>query len=373
MTPLTRESCRALEAGKGVLPDDRECPWLARLTVVPRVVSPLALVLLLVVALAQPAGASDTATTSSTTTTTQPTTTTTPRHVYVDPLTGLPDPHHLTEHRSALTIKIDNTPQAMPQYGVQEADVVYEEIVEGGITRLAAIFDSQLPTVVGPVRSVRRTDREIVFPIGGIFAFSGGAQYALRSIATAPVKLYDESNSGPAMFRDPNRPVPHNLFANALLLMKKDGVPRPTRPLFTYLAPGQFAHGPKVRAFTVGFEAGYAVTYTWNPSARRWDRSLFGSLEKSANGVQLAPKNVIVMSVNYVGGVGVIDSYAQLVGSGPAEVFTGGVVQHGHWSRSNLYHRTVFTNDQGKVIRLAPGQTWVELLSNTERVTIVPR
>ena len=336
-----------------------------------RALSPLVLVLALIAAPAGTAGAS-----GSTTTTTSAmgsTTTTGSRAVYVDPLTGLPDPRHLTEHRSALTIKIDNTPQAMPQYGVEDADVVYEEIVEGGITRLAAIFDSHLPTVVGPVRSVRRTDREIVFPIGGIFAFSGGAQYALRSIATAPVKLYDEANSGAAMFRDPSRPAPHNLFANAELLMKKDGVPRPTRPLFSYLAPGQFAHGPKVRSFTVGFEAGYAVTYTWNPSTRRWDRSLFGSLEKSANGVQIAPKNVIVMSVNYVGGVGVIDSYAQLIGSGPAEVFTGGVVQHGRWSRSNLYHRTVFTNDRGQVIKLAPGQTWVELLSNTERVTIVPR
>ncbi len=351
-----------------MLPEGRERAPLARLADVRRAVSPFALALALVGILTQPAAASGT----TTTTTSQPTTTTTTRHVYLDPLTGLPDPRRLTEHRSALTIKIDNTPQAMPQYGVQEADVVYEEIVEGGITRLAAIFDSQLPTVVGPVRSVRRTDREIVFPIGGVFAFSGGAEYALRSIATAPVKLYDESNSGSAMFRDPNRPVPHNLFANAQLLMKKDGVPRPTRPLFSYLAPGQFAHGPKVRSFTVGFEAGYAVTYTWNSSTRRWDRWLFGALEKSANGVQLAPKNVIVMSVNYVGGVGVIDSYAQMVGSGPAEVFTGGVVQHGHWSRSNLYHRTVFTNDQGRVIELAPGQTWVELLSNTERVTIVP-
>ena len=344
---------------------------MASLAVVRRALTPLALALALVAVLAGPARASDT------TTTTSPasggaTSTTAPPRVYVDPLTGLPDPHHLTQHRSALTIKIDNTPQAMPQYGVQDADVVYEEIVEGGITRLAAIFDSQLPTVVGPVRSVRRTDREIVFPIGGIFAFSGGAQYALRSIATAPVKLVDEANAGAAMFRDPSRPVPHNLFANAQLLMGTGGVPRPTRPLFTYLAPGQFAHGPAVHAFTVGFEAGYAVTYTWNPTTRRWDRSLFGSLEKSANGVQLAPKNVIVMSVNYVGGVGVIDSYAQMVGSGPAEVFTGGVVQHGHWSRSNLYHRTVFTNDQGRVIELAPGQTWVELLSNTERVTIVP-
>jgi len=113
---------------------------------------------------------------TTTTTSTSPTTTTTLKTIVVyrrvAALTGLPDPTAVTKRRSALTIKMDNTPQAHPQYGINEADVVYEEIVEGGITRLAAIFNSNLPTKVGPVRSVRRTDREIVFPIGGIFAFS---------------------------------------------------------------------------------------------------------------------------------------------------------------------------------------------------------
>ena len=143
----------------------------------------------------------------TTTTTTSSTTTTTivVRHRVVHrriaALTGLPDPTAITKRRSALTIKFDNTPQAHPQYGVNRADVVYEEIVEGGITRLAAIFNSNLPTKVGPVRSVRRTDREIVFPIRGIFAFSGGAPYAISSIETAPVKLIDQSNAGAEIFR----------------------------------------------------------------------------------------------------------------------------------------------------------------------------
>lgn len=334
-----------------------------------RVLTALALGAVGVALAAGPAGGS-----GSTTTTTAPgATTSTPTPVYVDPLTGLPDPHHVTRDRAALTVKIDNTPEAMPQFGVQDADDVYEEIVEGGITRLAAIFDSRLPAVVGPVRSVRRTDREIVFPIGGIFAFSGGAEYALRSIATAPVTLVDESTAGAAMFRDPSRAVPHNLLANAQLLMKFHGAPRPTRPLFDYLAPGAYAHGPAVRSFTVGFPAGYAASYTWDATTRTWDRSLFGSPERAANGAPISPKNVIVMDVDYVGGVGVIDSYAQLVGSGPAEVFTEGVVQHGHWFRKSLRARTVFKNDQGRVIDLAPGQTWVELLASGEPVTITAR
>ena len=209
---------------------------------------------LVVVAMVMLGAGASTASSADTTTTTSPTTTTTTTAVHhrrVAALTGLPDPTALTKRRSALTIKIDNTPQAHPQYGVNEADVVYEEIVEGGITRLAAIFNSNLPTKVGPVRSVRRTDREIVFPIGGIFAFSGGAAYAIDSIETAPVKLIDQSSAGAAMFRDPTRPPPHNLFANAVLLMKEGGKVHTPPALFTYVAQSAPAVGAPVGSFTV--------------------------------------------------------------------------------------------------------------------------
>jgi hypothetical protein len=307
--------------------------------------------------------------TTTTTTPSSSTTTTTLKAVPVAPLTGLPDPSGLTRGRSALTIKIDNTPQAHPQYGVQDADVVYEEIVEGGITR---IFNSHVPPVVGPVRSVRRTDREIVFPIGGLFAFSGGAEYAVRSIETAPVKLYNESNSGAAMFRDPDRPAPHNLFANAVLLMDKHGKPRPPPPLFIYSSTARPGVGSPVKSFVVGFESGFAATYDWDAKTASWDRSIFGAPDVSANGVRISPKNVIVMSVNYVGGVGVIDSYAELIGTGPVEVFTRGTVQRGTWSRGSLRKTTVYKNRAGKVIDLAPGQTWVELLDVSENVSITP-
>jgi hypothetical protein len=308
---------------------------------------------------------------SSSTTTTSPTTTTTkPSSRSVAPLTGLPYPKHLLKNRSALTIKIDNTPEAHPQFGVSEADVVYEEIVEGGITRLAAIFYSHLPAIVGPVRSVRRTDREIVFPIGGIFAFSGGAEYAVKSIETAPVKLYDQFNAGDTMYRDPTRPPPHNLLANAILLMKKDGLPRPPPPLFTYLSGSKKFEGPPVRAFTVGFESGYAATYTWDSVTKSWDRSIFGAPDVTVEGVRESPKNVIVMTVNYVGGVGVIDSYAQMIESGPVEVFSGGTLERGTWSRQNLRQATVYKSSSGNVIKLKPGQTWIELLDVSDHVSV---
>jgi hypothetical protein len=309
----------------------------------------------------------------STTTTSQnstSTTVTTTKPVHVAPLTGLPDPTGVTKHRSALTIKIDNTPEAHPQFGIQHADVVYEEIVEGGITRLAAIFNSHLPTVVGPVRSVRRTDREIVYPIGGLFAFSGGAQYAIDSIETAPVKLIQESNAGSAMFRDLKRMPPHNLLANAVLLVKFDGRPKPPRALFRYRSASTPATGARVNAFDVDFASGYETSYTWDEKTFSWNRSIFGAPDITATGQRVSPSNVIVMNVLYRGGVGVEGSYAQLTGSGPVEVFSAGRVQRGRWSRKSLTKPIVYKNESGNVIALTAGQTWVELADTSERATI---
>ncbi len=313
---------------------------------------------------------SATTTTTTTTTTVPPTTTTTLSPVWKAPLTGLPDPSELTRHRSALTIKIDNTPAAHPQFGLQEADVVYEEVVEGQITRLAAIFNSHLPTEVGPVRSVRRTDRQIVFPIGGLFAFSGGAQYAVSSIETAPVKLLQESDAGGAMFRDLSRPPPHNLLANAALLMKFNGVPKPPPALFTYRSASTPATGARVNAFYVDFASGYETAYTWDQKTFSWDRSIFGAPDITATGQRVSPANVIVMNVLYRGGVGVEGAYAQLTGSGPVEVFSAGRVQRGTWTRNNIAKPTIYKNTAGQVIALTPGQTWVELADTSERAII---
>ena len=312
----------------------------------------------------------DSTTTSSTST--PPSTTTTIKHVRVAPLTGLADPTAVSKRRSALTIKIDNTWLAHPQYGIEQADVVYEEIVEGGITRLAAIFNSRLPTKVGPVRSVRRTDKEIVYPIGGLFAFSGGAAYAVSTIESAPVKLFQQSNAGGAMFRDPSRPPPHNLFANAQAIMAMGGKVHVPPALFTYVARSSPAHGAPVGSFTVNFLAGYATSYQWNPSTKSWARSIFGRPDVSASGVALSPTNVIVMSVNYIGGVGVEGSQAQLTGSGPVEVFTDGRLEKGRWFRSAVGKPTAYRSPNGKVIALRPGQTWVELLATGETVSVYP-
>ena len=309
--------------------------------------------------------------TSSTPTTTTTTTTTTTLPPPTSPLTGLPDPSGTALTRPALTVKIENTPEALPQWGIDQADVVYEEIVNGGITRLAAIFNSQAPTKVGPVRSVRPTDTQVVWPLGGIFAFSGGAAYAVDSIETAPVKLVDESSAGVAMFRDPNLQAPHNLFASAPLLFAFKGTPTPPPALFTYRGPTTKAVGRPVSSFVVPFPSIYPVTWTWDTATKSWDRTLFGQADVTGTGVRESPQNVVVMFVNYVNGIGTENSYADLQGSGTADVFSDGREVAGTWSRGPSKADIIqYRNAAGATIALSPCQTWVELLNDGTALTV---
>ena len=308
---------------------------------------------------------------TTTTTTAPPTTTTTVPTGPLAPLTGLLDPTGVSLTRPALTVKIENTPQALPQWGVNEADVVYEEIVNGGITRLAAIFNSHAPTKIGPVRSVRPTDTQVVWPIGGIFAFSGGAPYAIDSIETAPVKLIDEDAAGAAMFRDPNLEAPHNLFASGPLLFAFKGTPTPPPGLFSYRASGTAAIGAPVTSFVVPFPSIYPVTWTWDTATQSWDRTLFGQADITGTGQRESPKNVIVMYVNYVNGIGTENSYADLQGSGTAMVFSGGREIVGTWSRgASMADVIQYKTPSGATIKLTPGQTWVELLNDGAALSI---
>jgi hypothetical protein len=288
-----------------------------------------------------------------------PTTTTTAKPGgVIAPLTGLRDVTSGAAHRPALTIKVENTNLANPQIGLQQADVVYEEVVEGGITRLLAIFQSQVPPVVGPVRSVRKTDQGVVRPIGGIFVYSGGAPYAVSSIRSAPVKLVDETSAGSAMFRDSSRDKPHNLFGRPPELFAFGGTPVPPPPLFIYRVGHAAVPGARVSHLHVGFGSGFGVSYDYTKTGL-WSRSV-DDPGSAASSVE-TPRNVVVMFVNYEGGVGIIGSEANLIGQGDAAIFTSGHRVNGRWIRPDPAKPARFVDAAGAPIRLTAGQTWVEL------------
>jgi hypothetical protein len=299
-------------------------------------------------------------------------------------LTGLPDPGRVAEKRCAITVKIDNTSAGHPKYGVDQADVVYEEVVEAGITRLAAVFNSHDPDRVGPVRSVRKTDQSLVWPIGGIFAYSGGAPYAIASINTAPVVRLDETQAGPLMFRDHSRNPPVNLYAHVNFMYGKCGKQAPPPALFTYRGAHAVVAGTPVTSVRVGFlgagsayrgSPSFAVSWDWDATTGTWKRSIFGAPESVASGAQLAPKNVVVMFVPYTGGDprdANLGAEAQLTGTGTAVVLTAGKEILGSWSRREKTKPAELLDAAGRKIALTPGQTWVELPDKGYSLTKTP-
>ena len=313
---------------------------------------------------------------SETTTTTKakPATTTT-KAPPVAPLTGLADPSGAAQTRAALNVKIENTPESRPQTGLDQADVVWEEVVEGQITRFLAMYNSQSPATLGPIRSVRLTDPNIVWPVGGIFAFSGGAKYALDGIAKAPVVLVDESRAGSAMYRERSRVAPHNLYGRGDLLFQKGGTPVPPPALFTYTTKRSAAPTPGTQAALsarVGFNGSYAVDWTWDATRRAWMRAAGGRPFVVASGNQISATNVVIMAITYRGGPGAMQAEGILTGEGRAIVLTDGLAIEGRWIRPNLTTPAKFVDGAGRTVPLAPGNTWVELPDVSYPLSVTP-
>jgi hypothetical protein len=326
----------------------------------------LALVAVVALALALFAGGDDDPVTASSTrpsssSTSEGPTTTTQYAGPFAPLTGVPDRTGATQGRAAMTVKIDNTNISGAKRGIDQADIVYEEVVEGGLTRLAAIFQSRVPTDIGPIRSVRLTDQAIVRPIGGLFVYSGGARYAENSIETAPVIRINESAAGDAMWRDGSRKKPHNLFGRAKQLFAFGGDPKPPPPLFEYRRRGRAPAGIPITTAHIGFEAGFDVTWTWDRASHRWHRTFLGEQEFVDGGAPIAPANIVVQFVDYVGGG---TPEAQLAGEGTVWVLTEGRAIQGTWSRPDASQPGHLLDANGESILLTPGQTWVELPEN---------
>jgi Protein of unknown function (DUF3048) N-terminal domain/Protein of unknown function (DUF3048) C-terminal domain len=308
-----------------------------------------------------------TTTTAPTTTTTAPTTTTTTAPPPpVAPLTGVPG----NFKRPALIVKIDNVSDARPQSGIRQADIVIEEPVEANLTRLAAVFQSNDASVVGPVRSVRTSDLELI-PLFGrpLFASSGGNRGVVPQLHNANVVDIGNNVSGQGFRRDPSRPAPHNLYSSTPeLYAKAPEVPAPPPQQFHYLRQGDplTPGAVPVRGVALRFGGPEVSRFTWDQASGTWLRAQNGTPHMSAEGVQIAPRNVIVAEINYdlSGQRGRSVPHAVVTGSGPVVVLTQGHAIRGTWVRPNFGRPLKLISADGRHdIRLTPGQTFIELPS----------
>jgi hypothetical protein len=279
----------------------------------------------------------------------------------VAPLTGLlADPTVIA--RTALVVKVDNVePKARPQIGINEADIVYEERVEGSVTRLLAIFHSVDSAPVGPILSTLHRP---------FFAWSGANGTFAARIRESNVTDVGYDVASGHYFRAGDRRAPHNLMlmSTSEMMTAPEAGSSPPPPLFTYRAPDQQpAHLEPVGAVHIvfGTTAGNApVDYAWNGTG--WARSQNGTPHIDANGVQVAPANVIVQFTDYaptdVGDqFGVPIPEAQLVGEGDAWVLTNGGLIVARWHKPTIDAITTYTDVDGAPIGLTPGRTWVAL------------
>jgi DUF3048 family protein len=299
------------------------------------------------------------------------TTSTTHKAVPLAPLTGLPDRSGSAFRRQSLGVKIENTPEARPQSGLDQADIVYEEVVEGGITRFWSFYNSTMPEIVGPIRSVRSMDPNIILPFGGVVAFSGGTPDNVALVRATGLVTVDENNAGPAYYRESTRSAPHNLYGRTELLLGFGGEPVPPARMFEYVEKGAAFTGEPIASFHVGLQQGYDVSYVWDAARGGWNRFTQGIEPFLATGptepVQVAPANVIVQLIPYGSGAD-----GDVMGSGEAWVFSDGQLVHGTWTKAYPGGATVFTDAAGAVIALTPGSTWVELAPIGTPVDVLP-
>ncbi|MFK4145009.1 DUF3048 domain-containing protein [Streptomyces sp. NPDC004065] len=263
-----------------------------------------------------------------------------------------------------LAVKIDNVRQARPQTGLDAADVVYTEQVEGGLTRLMALYATELPPVVGPVRSARESDLELLRQFDRpVLAFSGAQSRLLPLIHAAPVAAESPDDRPDAYFRGTGRPAPHNLYLRpARLLASPPGAAALTTGFHYGPAP---SGGRAETARTVRYPSA-RFTFTWSAARHGWRVAMDGTPALTADGTPVTASTVVVQHVR-VRPSGLHDSlgshtpYTETVGSGKAEVLRDGRVHEATWKRPRAADGTELTAADGSRVDLARGQVWVVL------------
>jgi hypothetical protein len=314
-----------------------------------------------------------------------PTTTTTPPPPpppppVLWPLTGLESGQ--VPPRPALAVKIENSVDARPQTGLNAADMVWEEVVEGGITRYVAVYHSTLPPEIGPVRSIRPMDPAIAAPLHGLFAFSGGQRPFVDAVAAAGLQVVSHDAGASGFHRINSRSAPHNVYADPAALLEQADPAHLAAPAPQFdfaeagAQPTAVTGGTPTAAVQLTLSRSSHPVWTWSAPDARWVRAEGTTPAVEADGTPLRAANVVVLRVDIVNTVatdvaGTAVPETVLVGSGEALVATGGSTIPARWVKHAVGDRLFLTGPDGNPLRLAAGNTWVELVPNgTGAVTV---
>jgi hypothetical protein len=331
--------------------------------------------------------------TATPTPTPPPTPTPTPKPKFW-PLTGLPAPQDAALGRRPLNVRLPNDPNARPQYGLNKADVVFEMIVEGGVTRFSAIFHSKDADVVGPVRSYRFSDLHLTQMLRGALVSSGSTveerDAVTQSIKDGNLLSVDAERDIRPYYRVAFRPAPNNEFtgtpADRDAVNRAGGSAAVDVPGLAFVPPGTtdptgggFAAGRTVKSLTIPFQTIWATTFTWDAAANGFRRSQGGVQTQDGDGSgPILAKNVIVMTTDIWTTSVVEDQLGsrgldyRMTGGGPVSVFRDGLRVDGTWKRDGVLDQFTFWDASGNQLLLEPGQSWIHFIYPTWSVTSAP-
>jgi hypothetical protein len=285
---------------------------------------------------------------------------TAPRSQLRSPFTDEPVP----SLNRVLAVKIDNIVHARPQTGLTHADIVYVLPVEGGLSRFLAIFSSHYPPVIGPVRSAREDDLELLRQFGRpAFAYSGATATLLPYIHRTAriVDLYSGITRG--YYRDNHRVAPYNLYARSRVLLKQArGASRARDIGFRFGPPPP--GGKVTRSTSVSYPAA-SFRFTWSAAKGRWLVTIDGKRAVTTDGGPLSPATVVIQHTKVRTSrfleYGKPPPYAESVGSGSALVLRDGKAWTAYWSRPTANGGTTFTSASGQRMTFAQGQVFIVL------------
>ncbi|MDM7854406.1 DUF3048 domain-containing protein [Cellulomonas alba] len=287
------------------------------------------------------------------------------------PLTGVATSK--VADRPVITVKIENTAMARPQTGLESADIVWEEIVDFGVPRLAAMFQSKTPKEVGPIRSVRPMDPAISAPTHGLLAFSGGQAGIVAQVQRSGEQLFSNDAGAPGMYRTHDRAAPHNVYGSPATWWKHADAAHSKPPQPQFLFARTAAQSAAVAGGTAATHLAFHLTplsqprWTWDAEHDKWLRSEGKVASYSRSGKRLAATNVVSIVANHPNtrfkaqGGAPVPTY-DLVGSGTGMIATGGRTIPVTWKKTSLDAPMRLFLADGSPALLAPGNTWVELV-----------
>lgn len=268
-------------------------------------------------------------------------------------------------------VKIDNTPPSAPQTAIDKADLVVEQTVEGGVTRLAALYWSKLPKKLGHVRSLRGTDIGIAQSVDGQIVASGGAGGVIKKISKAGITMRTEDDGAPGFSSDVGS-RPYNRLVDLTAIAAKAKGPGPKRTYFEWSdtsASGKEKKdtsaspaAPTESATSAAVQFSRAHTTNWAFNDGAWKRTNGTSVK------EFAAKNLIVIEATerdagYRDPAGAPVPETHFVGTGSFVLFEGKNVIKGTWKKAKRNSTITLTDDQGAAVTMKPGKTWVELVN----------